>query len=111
MSWKSAGFALLVIGLLVISLYRAKDGARESAREIATLEVQLEEAVARRRALLEQLDRKARREWLANYAEDELGMAPARAGQFANELNIDQLLGLPDTSQPSSLRETGEAPQ
>ncbi|MEO1028106.1 MAG: cell division protein FtsL [Pseudomonadota bacterium] len=104
MSWKSAGFALLVIGLLVISLYRAKDGARESAGEIADLEKKIERALAEKKALLNTLDRKAARHWLEEYARTELGMDPVRAEQFVNEVNIDALLGTPQIRAPSSLR-------
>ena len=91
-------FGLLVAVLLVIGLYRAKDGARESSAEIVRLEADIAEAY-RQKALLEaDLAHMSRREWIEEYARNELGMAPARANQFATEYNLDLLIGRPQVS-------------
>lgn len=103
MSWKSAGFALLLITLLVVSLYRAKDGARQSEAHIAALQIELNQAIETRQELLETLEDSAAREWLEAYARDELGMSPVSARQIVNELNIDAVLGPAATSGPTSL--------
>jgi len=95
MSRKAFIFGLLVAVLLVIGLYRAKDGARESSAEIVRLEADIAEAY-RQKALLEaDLAHMSRREWIEEYARNELGMAPARANQFATEYNLDLLVGRP----------------
>lgn len=108
MSWKSAGFALLVIGVLVVSLYRAKDGARASGQEIELLQAELDKAIAQQEELQGQLDRSATRRWLETYAETELGMSPVRAEQILSDMNIDQVLGPPAGDSPSSLTSAPE---
>ena len=93
MSRKAFIFGLIVAGLLVIGLYRAKDGARESSADIVRLEAEIAEAY-RQKALLEaDLAHMSRREWVEEYARRELGMAPARANQFATDYNLDLLVG------------------
>ena len=37
----------------------------------------------------------SRREWIEEYARNELGMAPPRPEQMANERDLDALVGLP----------------
>ncbi len=37
----------------------------------------------------------SRREWIEEYARNELGMGPARAEQFARETDLDGLIGPP----------------
>ena len=100
MSKKVFIFGFLVAVLLVIGLYRAKDGARESGADIARLEAEISEAY-RRKALLEaDLAHMSRREWIEEYARKELGMAPARASQFATEYNLDLLVGRAEALAP-----------
>ena len=95
MSRKAFVFGLLVAMMLVIGLYRAKDGARESSADIVRLETEIAEAY-RQKALLEaELAHMSRREWIEDYARKELGMGPARANQFATEFNLDVLVGTP----------------
>lgn len=101
MSRKAFIFGLIVAVLLVIGLYRAKDGARESSADIVRLETEIAEAY-RQKALLEaELAHLSRREWIEEYARNELGMAPARANQIATDYNLDLLVGRP--------RQTAEA--
>ena len=93
MSRKAFIFGLLVVVLLVAGLYRAKDGARESSAEIVRLETEIAEAYRRKRLLEADLAHMSRREWIEEYARNELGMGPARANQFATEYNLDLLIG------------------
>ena len=86
-------FGLLVAIILVIGLYRAKDGARDSSAEIARLEQEIADAYKQKRLLEAELAHMGRREWVAEYARVELGMQPARANQFATEFNLDLLVG------------------
>lgn len=95
MSRKAFIFGLIVAGLLVIGLYRAKDGARESSAEIVRLEAEIAEAYRQKDLLEADLAHMSRREWVEEYARRELGMAPARANQFATEYNLDLLVGRP----------------
>lgn len=102
MSRKAFIFGLLVAVLLVIGLYRAKEGARDSSAEIVRLEAEISEAY-RQKALLEaDLAHMSRREWIEEYARSELGMAPARANQFATEYNLDLLIGRPQAPKPAA---------
>lgn len=95
MSFKAFIFGVLVVALLVIGLYRAKDGARDSSVDIVRLETEIAEAY-RQKALLEaELAHMSRREWIEEYARNELGMAPARANQYATDYNLDLLVGPP----------------
>jgi cell division protein FtsL len=100
-------FGLLVVALLVVSLYRAKYGARDTAAELATVEAGIEEA-KREKALLEtELAHMSRRDWIEEYARKELGMAPPRPGQMASEADLDLVVGPPTPlmetlSQPGS---------
>ncbi|MEM7662591.1 MAG: septum formation initiator family protein [Pseudomonadota bacterium] len=101
-------FGLLVAMLLVVGLYRAKDGARQSSAEIVRLEAKIAEAY-RQKALLEaELAHMSRREWIEEYAREKLGMGPARANQIATEFNLDVLVGEP-VSDRSAVREVEEA--
>jgi hypothetical protein len=109
MSRKAFIFGLIVAGLLVIGLYRAKDGARESGAEIVRLEAEIAEAY-RQKALLEaDLAHMSRREWVEEYARRELGMAPARANQFATEYNLDLLVGRPQARASVELSPQGDS--
>lgn len=88
-------FGLLIVALLVVSLYRAKYGARDTAEELASVEARIEEA-QREKALLEtELAHMSRRDWIEEYARRHLGMAPPRPGQMANEADLDEVIGPP----------------
>ncbi|MEM9668094.1 MAG: septum formation initiator family protein [Pseudomonadota bacterium] len=88
-------FGLLVATLLVVGLYRAKDGARQSGAEIVRLEAEIAEAYRQKALLAAELAHLSRREWIEEYAREKLGMAPARANQIATEYNLDVLVGEP----------------
>lgn len=95
-------FGLLVVGLLIFSLYRAKYGANDTAAELLDVESQIEQAV-RERALLEtELAHMSRRDWIEEYARKELGMAPPRPGQMVHESDLDEMIGPPVTGFPSA---------
>ncbi|MGE6698308.1 cell division protein FtsL [Hyphomonas sp. NPDC076900] len=98
MSRKVFFFGLLVAGLLIFSLYRAKYGAKDTAAELMAVEAQIEEA-QREKALLEtELAHMSRRDWIEEYARKELGMAPPKPGQMANEGDLDDVVGPPVTT-------------
>lgn len=103
MSRRAFLIGIVVIGLLIFSLYRAKYGARESAEEIAAVEAEIDEALRERKVLLGELSHLSRQEWIEEYARSELGMVPARADQFARPGDLDALIGPPELSS-----ETGE---
>jgi cell division protein FtsL len=93
-------FGLLVVGLLIFSLYRAKYGAKDTAAELLNVEAQISEAV-RERALLEtELAHMSRRDWIEEYARKELGMAPPRPGQMVQEGDLDEMVGPPVAARP-----------
>lgn len=103
MSRNSFLFGLLVAMVLVVGLYRAKDGARQSSAEVVRLEAEIAEAY-RQKALLEaELAHMSRREWIEEYAREKLGMGPARANQIATEFNLDVLVGEPVRDVPALL--------
>ena len=95
MSKRAFVFGLFLVVFLVIGLYRAKDGARESSGDIARLELELAEAYRQKSLLEADLAHMSRREWIEEYARNELGMGPARASQYASEYNLDLLVGRP----------------
>ncbi len=95
MSRRAFLIGVVIIGLLIFSLYRAKYGARESAEEVAAIEVEIEEAIRERKILLGELSHLSRQEWIEEYARGELGMVPARAEQFARPEDLDELIGPP----------------
>lgn len=108
MSRKVFFFGLLVAGLLIFSLYRAKYGAKDTAAELMAVEAQIEEA-QREKALLEtELAHMSRRDWIEEYARKELGMAPPKPGQMANESDLDAVVGAPVTTL-QALSVTGES--
>jgi len=93
MSRRAFLIGIFVAAILVIGLYRAKDGARESSVEIRRLEAEVSEAYRQKSLLEAELAHLSRREWVEAYARQELGMGPARANQFASEYNLDLLVG------------------
>lgn len=84
--------------MLIFSLYRAKYGAKDTAAELMAIEAQIQQ-VQREKALLEtELAHMSRRDWIEEYARKELGMAPPKPGQMANEGDLDEMVGLPVTT-------------
>lgn len=102
-------FGLLVVGLLIVSLYRAKYGAKDTAAELMAVEAQIEEARHEKVMLDTELSHMSRREWIEEYAREELGMAPPRAEQMAEEDDLDILIG-PPVTEPVEATDA-EAPQ
>lgn len=95
MSRKAFVFGLVVIGILIFSLYRAKFGARESANEIARIEAEIEQAKILQLELKAELSHRARQDWIEEYARNTLGMVPTRAEQFVQSADLDRRIGPP----------------
>ena len=95
MSRRAFLFGILVAGLLILSLYRAKYGAKDTASEIMAVEAQIEDARHEKALLETELSHMSRREWIEEYARGELGMAPPRPDQIAGESDLDEVVGLP----------------
>ncbi|KCZ49931.1 MULTISPECIES: septum formation initiator family protein [unclassified Hyphomonas] len=95
MSRRAFILGLVIVGLLVFSLYRAKYGAKDTAAELMAVEAQIEDARHEKALLETELSHMSRREWIEEYARNELGMAPPRPEQMANERDLDALVGLP----------------
>jgi len=103
---------LVIVGLLVFSLYRAKYGAKDTAAELMAVEAQIEEARHEKALLETELSHMSRREWIEEYARNELGMAPPRPEQMANERDLDALIGKPvDPAKDAAGATGGEAPE
>ena len=98
MSRRAFLFGILVVSLLIVSLYRAKYGAKDTASEIMAVEAQIEDARHEKALLETELSHMSRREWIEEYARGELGMAPPRPDQIAGESDLDEVVGLPVTS-------------
>jgi len=114
MSRRAFVFALLVVAALVVSLYRAKYGAREAAEQIAAVEAQLAEARERKALLETELSHMSRRAWIAEYARKELGMGPPRPDQFVTPEELDGRLGpvrAPGESSGASVTQPEETGQ
>ncbi len=105
MSRKAFVFGLCVVVALIIGLYRAKYGAVDSAAEIEALRLAIREAEDRREMLKADLAHMSRREWIEDYAINELGMEPARAAQFARKADLEARL---DQLDPNVERSGGE---
>jgi cell division protein FtsL len=102
---------LVIVGLLVFSLYRAKYGAKDTAAELMAVEAQIEEARHEKALLETELSHMSRREWIEEYARNELGMAPPRPEQMANERDLDALIGLPADPAVDAGDASMEAPE
>ncbi|MEO1100726.1 MAG: septum formation initiator family protein [Pseudomonadota bacterium] len=111
MSKLAFGFGIAVIALLVISLYRAKSGAKGAAAEIAAIEVSIDEARQEKTLLEAEFAHLSRREWIEEYARTRLGMGPARAEQFARETDLDSIIGPPTPPADERVNREGEAAQ
>jgi cell division protein FtsL len=93
MSRRAFFFGLLIVALLIISLYRAKYGARDTAAELMAVEAQIESARQEKALLETELTHMSRRDWIEEYAREELGMAPPSPEQMAREDDIDRVAG------------------
>jgi cell division protein FtsL len=109
MSRKAFIFGLVVVGLLIISLYRAKYGAEDARKELQVVEAQIELALEEKALLETELSHMSRREWIEEYARHQLGMGPARPEQIATESDLDMLIGAPaETGTPRTSRNGGD---
>ena len=113
MSRRSFFLGLAVIALLIVSLYRAKYGARDTAAELMAVEAQIEDARHEKALLETELSHMSRREWIEEFARNELGMAPPRPEQMISEEDLDLLIGPPvelglADSKPADKAETPE---
>lgn len=86
-------FGLIVVAVLIAGLYRAKYGARDAAGEIAAIEAEIEAAEQRLLTLEAEVSHLSRREWIEEYARNELGMAPPTPEQFIGPGDLDQRVG------------------
>jgi cell division protein FtsL len=93
MSRRAFFFGLLVVALLIVSLYRAKYGAKDTAAELMAVEAQIEEARQEKALLDTELSHMSRRDWIEEYAREELGMAPPKPEQMARENDLDRVIG------------------
>lgn len=93
MSRRAFLFGLVVVGLLIVSLYRAKYGAKDTAAELLAVEAQIEDARHEKALLQTELSHMSRREWIEEYARRELGMGPPRADQFIRPEDLDARVG------------------
>ncbi|HPF23316.1 MAG TPA: septum formation initiator family protein [Hyphomonas sp.] len=109
MSRRAFILGLVIVGLLVFSLYRAKYGAKDTAAELMAVEAQIEEANHEKALLETELSHMSRREWIEEYARNELGMAPPRPEQMAGERDLDALVGVP--ADPAKTDAGQEAPE
>jgi cell division protein FtsL len=111
MSRRAFILGLVIVGLLVFSLYRAKYGAKDTAAELMAVEAQIEDARHEKALLETELSHMSRREWIEEYARNELGMAPPRPEQMASERELDVLIGLPADPAADAEAPAQEAPE
>ena len=112
MSRRAFILGLVIVGLLVFSLYRAKYGAKDTAAELMAVEAQIEDTRHEKATLEAELSHMSRREWIEEYARNELGMAPPRPEQMASERDLDVLVGVPvDPAQTGADDAPVEAPE
>lgn len=88
MTRRAWSLGLIVAALLVVSLYRAKYGARDSAAEARELRREIAALKDEIGVLQAEFAHLARETWIAEYAREVLGMAPPRPGQFAGVRDI-----------------------
>ena len=113
MSRRAFILGLVIVGLLVFSLYRAKYGAKDTAAELMAVEAQIDEAKHEKALLETELSHMSRREWIEEYARNELGMAPPRPEQIADDSDLDALVGKPvdPVEAPDARKTAAEAPE
>jgi len=88
MTRRAWAIGLFVAIALIIALYRAKYGARESMAEKAELQAEIAQIEAEIRVLRNEFAHLSRPEWIAEYARKELGMGPPRSDQV---MTVDEL--------------------
>ncbi len=97
MSRRMFFIGLAIAGLLIVSLYHAKYGAKDTAAELMAVEAEIERATDEKEMLETELAHMSRRDWIEDFARRELGMAPPKPEQMAYEADLDALVGRPVT--------------
>ncbi len=112
MSRRAFILGLGVIAILIFSLYRAKDGARDTQAEIQRIEADIAKARALQVDLKVELAHRSRQEWIEAYAREELGMIPPQGPQFISPADLDTVIGPamePEESISDRITGTGHA--
>ncbi len=84
--------SLIVIGLLAVSVYRAKEGALESEAKIEQLERQIATEKEELRVLKAEEAHLSRPERIGPLAAEKLGMGPVRPEQITGEGALQEKL-------------------
>lgn len=84
--------SLVVIALLVVSVYRAKEGAQESELKINQLEKQIAAEKEELRVLKAEEAHLSRPERIGPLATEKLGMGPVRPEQMTGESALQEKL-------------------
>lgn len=92
--------ALVAIGLLAVSVYRAKLGANEAEGRILQLEAENASLREEVRVLRAEEAHLSRPERIGPIARDQLGMGPVSPDQVATGQNLKERLGSDETATP-----------
>lgn len=88
MTKRAWAIGLFVALALIIALYRAKYGARESLVEKQDLQTEVAALEEELRVLRSEFAHLSRPEWISEYARRNLGMAPPRPDQIVSVEDI-----------------------
>ncbi len=94
---------ILVAALLVVSLYRAKYGARESQAELRDLRDEIAATRKEIDVLRTDFSYLSSPEWLSEYATRKLGMSPQRPDQIKTEDEMARMAAA-EATQPDAAR-------
>lgn len=102
MSRRMFFIGLAIVSLLIVSLYHAKYGAKDTAAELMAVEAKIELAAEEKAMLETELAYMTRRDVIEEYARRDLGMVPPKPEQMAYEADLDALIGRPATDVAAS---------
>ena len=88
MNKRAYAIGFVIVAVLAVGMFRAKEGARDSAEQIATLKGEIMSLDAQIELLETEYAHVSRRETIASLASEQLGMGPFRAEQL---LRVDDL--------------------